>query len=802
MSAGSRMVWYRLTPAYDPRRFYKDIRLYFLIRGGAKLTLYGKEEALGPGDLLLVGSFREETVRLLEDTMAAVFVIPEKAVSDYVDLFQTSFVCDSRKKDHRPYAALQIYLKKSLSLSADTSPLGRLKRVECDCQVLECLLEHFTLPVPHGKLLSREDREEYIQRYIHNNYRRQFTLQELSDRLGLSLPYLSKYIKNRMGCGFNTYVNRLRLQYTMEEMERGEKSFLKAAVNHGFANMASFQRTFQDVYGMMPSAYKINRERQETKQGEEQEEERKLAETVKASLPRDQLESRQIWQEKEEKSVIKADTARREPCENNWLEVLNLGEAEDLLRGDVQEHIIRLKKNLGFKYGRIRGLFSPKLFVDINAREGFNFSRLDRVLDFLVRNHIIPFCDMGFKEAQLQTNAGQVPLKIWERAEEFSDIGQYEKLIRQFLRYCIRRYGENQVEQWKFELNWYVTDSWQGMAQICRNIFTILYQAIKEYSPGSQIGGFGFNVYDSNRLIKDYLKYSKKDRIHPDFISVLLYPYERREGENPLIRDPDYVEKELAVLLKLLKDYGYTRDQLYVTEWNLSVSVTNFLHDSCYKGAWILRNTAASLGRIRVMAHWGNTDRTADFFDAVRLLNGRNGLISRSGICKPSYYAYEFLNSLEKYLISKGPNHIVTAGGDGNYTIVCNNWVPLKDAYYREYKEDIPSSQMASMFGTARRSLEFVLSGVPGGRYKVEKLFVSRYAGSVFDEWLRVGSPEDYGKLEEEYLSAVCVPHFQTYYAESLEGCLTIETSMAADEIQLLHIFLDTFLDTGEGDHP
>ena len=94
MSAGSRMVWYRLTPAYDPRRFYKDIRLYFLIRGGAKLTLYGKEEALGPGDLLLVGSFREETVRLLEDTMAAVFVIPEKAVSDYVDLFQTSFVCD------------------------------------------------------------------------------------------------------------------------------------------------------------------------------------------------------------------------------------------------------------------------------------------------------------------------------------------------------------------------------------------------------------------------------------------------------------------------------------------------------------------------------------------------------------------------------------------------------------------------------------------------------------------------------------------------------------------------------------
>lgn len=780
-----------------PGGFIKTYGCIFSCGGGIKLTLYGKEEVLSQGDLFLVGSFREETVQLSEDTTAAVFIIPEKALSEYVDLLQVSFACDSRKKDHRPYEILEFSLKKSLSLSFDASPLGRIRKTECDYQVMECLLEHFTFPVPSGKLLSKEDREEFIQRYIYHNYRRQFTLQELSEHLGLSLPYLSKYIKGRMGCGFHTYVNRLRLQYTMEDMARGEKSFLKAAVNHGFANMASFQRTFQDVYGMLPSEYKINPETWGTEHRVPGEEERKLAEEIKGSLPEDFIAVRQNWQEKKEKTVIKADTTRRELYENNWLEVLNLGEAEDLLRGDVQEHIIRLKKNLHFKYGRIRGIFSPRLFVDINSKDGFNFSRLDRVLDFLVRNQIIPFCDMGFKESRLQTNAGGEPFKKWERAGEFSDIGQYERLIRQFLRYCIRRYGENQVEQWKFELNWYETDSWQGMAQICRTIFTILYQAVKEYSPGSQIGGFGFNVYESNRLVKDYLKYGKKDRLRPDFLSVLLYPYERRERENPLIRDPDFIEKELNILTKLIKDYGYTREQLYVTEWSLSVSDTNFLHDSCYKGAWLLRNTAASLGRTRVMAHWGNTDRTADFFDAVRLLNGRNGLISRSGICKPAYYAYDFLNSLEKYLISKGPEHIMTAGGDGNYTIVCNNWVPLKDSYYHEYKEDITSRQMASLFGTSGRTLEFVLSHVPKGRYKVEKLFVSRHAGSVFDEWLRVGSPEDYGKLEEEYLSAVCVPHFQTFYVESLDGCLTIDTYMTADEIQLLHIFLDT----GDADH-
>ena len=299
-------------------------------------------------------------------------------------------------------------------------------------------------------------------------------------------------------------------------------------------------------------------------------------------------------------------------------------------------------------------------------------------------------------------------------------------------------------------------------------------------------------------MIREYLKYSRKDEVRPDFLSVLLYPYEYRSEGNPLIQDPDYVEQELNSLAELVESYGYTRKQLYVTEWNLSISNANFLHDSCYKGAWILRNTAASLGLAGIMAHWGNSDRTADFFDAVHLLNGRNGLISRSGICKPAYYAYDFLNSQEKYLVSKGPDHILTTGGDGNYTIVCNHWCPLKEQYYQEYKEDRPSHQMASLFETSRQTLEFVLLHVPEGRYKVEKLYVNQFAGSVFDEWMRVGTPEDYGKREEEYLSAVCVPHFQSFYTESRGDRLMINTSMEANEIQLLHIFLET----GENDRP
>lgn len=793
MSERIGMTWHQLTPAYDPGRFYKDIRLYVFLGGSVTLTLHGREETFGEGELFLVNSFQEEALRLGEGVAGVVLIIPERFLSEYVDPLQISFFCDSRKADYGPYEYLRACLRKSLFLSADQSSLGQIRKAESDCRVMGCLLEHFTRAVSDGKQLSKEERKEYILRYIHHNYRRQFSLQDLSDRLGLSLPYLSKYIKGQIGCGFNTYVNQVRLRYAMEEMSKGEKSFLKAAVNHGFANMASFQRVFQDVYGMMPSEYKIHLEKQVPEweiNGEEKYQE--LVEKWERLLPIGQEWEKRDCEREEKRIEIRLDTNQKELYEDNWLEVLNLGEAEDLLRGDVQMHISQLKKELHFKYGRVRGLFNSRLLVDINAKDGFNFSRVERVLDFLVSVQILPFCDMGFKESNIYANAGEKPLKTWEQREKFTGIDQYEKLIRQFMRHCIRRYGENQVEQWKFELNWYVSAAWKGIDPQCRSVFMVLYRVIKQYSPGSLVGGFGFNVYDSNRQVKDYLRHSKKDEIRPDFLTFLLYPYEIRSEGNPLIRNPNYIEQELKALGELAKKHGYTREQLYVTEWNVSISNMNFLHDSCYKGAWLLRNTALSLGLVRTMAYWGNTDRSADFFDAVSLLNGRNGLISRSGICKPAYYAYDFLNRQEKYLVSKGPDYILTTDGEGNYTIVCNYWHPLKEQYYQEYKENISHTQMAGFFGSSRRTLEFTLTHVPDGRYKVEKLFVNQYAGSVFDEWMRMGSPDSYGKREEEYLSAVCVPHLHILYVESRKAQLTIETSMAENEIQLLHIFLET----------
>ena len=76
-----------------------------------------------------------------------------------------------------------------------------------------------------------------------------------------------------------------------------------------------------------------------------------------------------------------------EPLKRIWNKIINIGSAQDMLRSEVQEHILLLKASLDFTYARFWNPFSKEMFIDINAPgHQYNFSRLDAVFDFLQKN--------------------------------------------------------------------------------------------------------------------------------------------------------------------------------------------------------------------------------------------------------------------------------------------------------------------------------------------------------------------------------------------------------------------------------
>lgn len=107
-----------------------------------------------------------------------------------------------------------------------------------------------TVEVEHILLTRKVFEKEVVGKKMY--LRPQLRLTELAEALGIHRNYLSNFINTTYGCGFNEYINRLRLR----ELERllslpsnQGKSANKLYAKAGFLNYRNYLRTKKAVYG-------------------------------------------------------------------------------------------------------------------------------------------------------------------------------------------------------------------------------------------------------------------------------------------------------------------------------------------------------------------------------------------------------------------------------------------------------------------------------------------------------------------------------------------------------------------------
>lgn len=92
--------------------------------------------------------------------------------------------------------------------------------------------------------------------YIHQNFKENITLQEISDHFFYNPAYLSMLIKKELGKNFITYLNELKIDYACELLEKTELSINEVANMCGITNYFYFARLFKKIKNITPSEYK------------------------------------------------------------------------------------------------------------------------------------------------------------------------------------------------------------------------------------------------------------------------------------------------------------------------------------------------------------------------------------------------------------------------------------------------------------------------------------------------------------------------------------------------------------------
>lgn len=639
-----------------------------------------------------------------------------------------------------------------------------------------------------GLLQTNSDdvRMRQIVKYVDENRQNHVSLSELADEMFTATSTLSRLFQKQTGMKFAEFVNRVRIYFAAEDLMTTSKAVTKIAVDNGFSNASVMNRVFRQYYQCTPVEYR------------EKKKEEKECTTPTRKENRDKRNKNKSLNM--ENSAIEVNVRRKSKLTKIWNQVVNIGSVYNLTLANLQYHTIYLTETLEFSYVRIWNVFSKKMMITDGKTQGnYNYDMIDLALDFLVSHHIKPFVDLGRRPDTALSSMGNA-LYFEEECIVFQSKDIWIAMLEDFIHHIIKRYGKEEVVQWKFELssdivhfarNQYYIDKEYDYKECYRSS----YQVIKKALPDACVGGPS-DVTNDVKFLHEYLQYSKENNCLPEFISILLFPYDssRKDGKVNYYRtqSENYEYEKLQSIHQIMEE-GEVDIPLYVVEWNSSISNRNFLNDSCFRASYITKKIIEILSMADMVCLWMGSDWVSNYFDMKRIANGGSGLITKDTIRKPVYFALQFLNQLGEELLLHNEELIVTKEiGKDVYHIIGFHYQKYEDTYVVANDPIDSPEKVEKIFLTNQEcNIDLVLKNMVDGNYTITSNRICREKGSILDEWKKFQYEETLTNEDIKYLREITQPERRMEGVMSVEGRAQIRMTLRGQEIILLHVSKD-----------
>lgn len=785
-----------VTTALSREDYCRTAMLFYVLDGNVAFVCDNQTVELKKNDILAINRGTEYTYRGSGALMLASLELMGKTFESACDGVRFAVRCCSSTEQNEHYTQLRGLLRQmmlnQLYVEEDAEKYSYLvfEYYSLYYRLLETIVAYFVEgSVRAGTPREIEDknpeRREEIERYLNIHYREPISLEDISNELFISKGYLSKYFIRSFGINFSQYLKELRLRHAMSDLLYTDNPITQITYDNGFSGSSFFNKAFREKFGKNPS--EARREFLE-KSGPKQrtEDEKDLYARLGRMLDADAGPAAVI--EPKEKFVFSA--AKNTPVGHCWNSMINIGSASDMLGTDIQAHIMILSRYV--KYARFWDPFSEEMLLDVNNAQGnYNFLKLDQVFDTLIDNGMKPFVVFEPKLQRINESVDSVIIKA-RHETRIQDVASWKNIFGGFFRHVVRKYGIEEVEQWKFELPYGVYQL-DGMdpAESYQALFKVMFDTVREYTYQLMLGGPTLQSSESQVLRRILCGLEKMDCL-PDFVSMISFAYEVNDRIHKYsIRsvDEDYLLRDVETYRTALEACGFPGLPLYVTEWNETVADRNFVNDSCYRGAYMVKSLLEINQYVPVIGYFSGTDLRSEYFDSHSLLQGGNGIISRDGIFKPAGFALELLNGLAGYQIGAGKQFLITTDRRNNYYVVAHNKRKLSYYYFKTAENRIEKEKMNKYCEDENYlEQEIELTDVKNGEYRVRTHVVNPHYGSVLNLWKDLNYSDNLSRKDITYLKKICEPHLLFYNINVTDNRLPLKIVMEPNEITLIEI--------------
>ena len=158
---------------------------------------------------------------------------------------------------------------------------------------------------------------------------------------------------------YSQYVMGLRLEHAEKQLRSTDHSITQIAYDCGFHNASAFIENFRQKHGLTPRQYRQHATQKAAADptGEETLLQDGVAYLLQFAVPPDP--QRELPHET--RYITIDENVQPHRLRHTWKTLLNAGYAKHLLTSAVQQQIIKIQQELGFRYLRFHGMLDQEI---------------------------------------------------------------------------------------------------------------------------------------------------------------------------------------------------------------------------------------------------------------------------------------------------------------------------------------------------------------------------------------------------------------------------------------------------------
>lgn len=802
------------------KHWHKSLELLMVLEGTIKITVDGKTYTLESEDIILINSNSVHELHSESAVMIALQIDLARINQFDNTLEELVFDCNSTTcKDASCFNGIRFAIAKMIQENSHNATGAEYKTYSLSYYLVSELLARFQIPATD----SMKNQQKYMTRltriinYIQEHYAENFSLSDLAEIEGLSVPYLSNFFDKYMGIKFSQYYINVKLDHAVSDLIATNDSIEAIALRNGFTESHSFVRSFKKRYNTLPSAWRKEKKASRLSAPTQNNLNYLLIEPTNylhlltKYLPdTDSIHFSSSLDYTDEITISDLSVANPvRTLKHTFKTFISVGRAKELLNPNIQSMLRDLQTQVGYKYIKFHGILSDDMMVVSRAgrKLQFHYTLVDMVLDFLLSIRLKPLVQLSFMPRELAADPQKTVFFSPFITSPPKEMSEWELLVENFTRHLLERYGKEEVTSWLFCI-WNEPMTPKSMFSfgddaVFFRFYKHTWHTVKRVCPDIMVGSPSILYMEnlgSRSWIKDFISYSRKYDCVPDFINLHYYAdiipsvnnqnfHLAHAATSTFPKRTDDFSLWIGSIRKVFSSLGLNELPMYLTEWNLTFSHRNLINDTCFKSCYIMKNLLKNYDRLDSFGYWNLTDLIEENALPDFLFHGGLGIYTMNGLRKSVFYTFYFANMLGNELLTADDGYFITRKEkEESYQIITYNYIHYGNLFASGELFDITETNRYTAFDMTRKlKLSLDLKDVPNGRYEIREYFVNREHGSAYDLWIKMGSvPLD--PHDTELLRGLCAPGYHKELRLVEKNQLTYQTLLEPLEIRFTEI--------------